>query len=70
MTTETQLLQEAVLEIKSLRKKNELMQARLDMFDTINAMLHTDIARQSLGMSPDLVWNIEKFLYSKNQKDE
>lgn len=60
------LLNEAVLEIKSLRRRNEIMSARLDMFDSINAMLHTRIAENSQGMSPDLCWKIERFVNQKS----
>lgn len=62
MTREIELLNEAAFEIKILRRQNELMKARLDMFDAINMMLHTEVARQSQGMSPDVVWAIEKFI--------
>lgn len=62
MTREIELFNEAAFEIKSLRRQNEIMRARLDMFDAINAMLHTDVARQSQGMAPDVVYEIEKYL--------
>ena len=65
MTQETEMLKEAVFEIKSLRRQNELMKARLDMFDAINAILHTQVATRNEGMSPDLVWKIEKYISSK-----
>ena len=66
MKTEQELLKEAVNEIRSLRSQNQLMSARLDMFDSMMAVLHTDVARKSQGMSPDLVWEIEKFLEKEN----
>jgi len=62
MTEENRLLNEASFEIKRLRKENEVMGARLDMFDSIMALLHTDIARKQVGMTEDLVWKIEKHL--------
>ena len=62
MKDEIQMLKEAVIEIKILRRQNELMSARLDVFDSMMAVLHTPIATKSTGMSPDLVWEIEKFL--------
>lgn len=62
MTREIELLTEAAFEIKALRRQNELMNARLQMFDAINTMLHTTVPTQGQGMSPDVVWAIEKFI--------
>ena len=64
MIRELQLLEQAAFEIKVLRRQNEIMSARLDMFDSINAMLHAQIATRSVGESPDLVWEIEKHISS------
>lgn len=65
MEDELNLLKEAVAEISSLRRQNELMNARLEMFDNMIAVLHTQYAHRSQGMSPDLVWKIQKFIDSK-----
>ncbi len=65
---ENMLLTQAVFEIKSLRRQNELMKARLDMFDAVNCMLHTRAVSNSVGMSPDVVHVIEKFI-STNQNN-
>ncbi len=65
MTEETQLLQDAAFEIKSLRRQNDLMSARLQMFDAIMLLLHTEPAHQSQGMSPDIVAQIEKYIQGK-----
>ncbi len=65
---EIQMLKEATFEIKSLRRQNELMRARLDMFDAMNAILHTQVASRNEGMSPDLVWQIEKYVASKESE--
>lgn len=68
-TEEQNLLEQALNEIRSLRRQNELMHARLNMFDDLNQILHTVPASQSQGMSPDLAWSIEKFLMENaNQK--
>lgn len=66
MEKEHQLLKEAANEIRNLRGQNQLMNARLEMFDCMMAVLNTDIARKSQGMSPDLVWEIEKHLEKEN----
>ena len=67
MEEEVQMLREAANEIRSLRRQNELMSARLEVFDSMMAVLHTPIATKSQGMSPDLVWQIEKFLDKQPQ---
>jgi hypothetical protein len=62
MTQEQQMLQEAASEIRNLRRQNELMAAKLDMFDKCMLLLHTPPTYPSQGMSPDLVWQIDKYL--------
>lgn len=62
MTQEQLLLKSAAVEITSLRRQNELMSARLDMFDKCMILLHTTPAYPSQGMSVDIVWEIEKHL--------
>lgn len=62
--TSNDLLKEAIFEIKSLRNQLQLANARLEMFDAIQAMLHTDIARRGNGMSEDIVAKIEMHLRS------
>lgn len=62
------LLQQATNEIKSLRKQNELMAARLEMFDTMMRLFHTNPNYGSGGMmSPDVVYEIDKYLESQNK---
>jgi hypothetical protein len=65
MMDELELLKQAASELRSLRNQNQLMSARLEMFDSLMAVLHTNIATKSQGMSPDIVWAIEKFIDSK-----
>lgn len=62
MSETTFLLQEASFEIKALRQRNAIMSARLEMFDAINAMLHTRVAEKSQGMTRDVLFDIEKHL--------
>lgn len=66
MERSTELLQQAVSEIRILRNHNQLMSARLEMFDSLMTVLHTDVARKGQGMSPDLTWEIEKFIEKEN----
>ena len=65
MERELQLLNEANGEIKRLRQRNYLMQARLEMFDNIMQLLNTRPPDNSVGMSPDLTYEIDKFIESK-----
>lgn len=63
MNETQELLHRAVLEINSLRRSNELMSAKLEMFDNVMSALHGQpAANRRGGMSPDLVWEIEKHL--------
>lgn len=62
MKPEIQMLQEASSEIKRLRRQNELMNARLEMFDTCIGLLNTKIASNDMAMTPDLVYKIDKHI--------
>ena len=56
-----ELLKDAVVEIRSLRNQNQLMSARLEMFDTITLMLKSDSLHKGYGESkPDVVRALEK----------
>lgn len=68
MSKEIQLLKEASLEIKSLRRQNELMRARLDMFDAVRQILHANVVYQGEGMSPDLAWAIDKHVAERENE--
>jgi len=65
MEQEIRLLKEASNEIKQLRSQNNLMAARLDMFDKCVLLLTANIQGSNRGMSPDLVWAIDKFVSEK-----
>lgn len=68
MNEEIQMLKKATAELKILRRQNELMRARLDMFDAMNAILHTQVATRNEGMSEDIVWEIENYIVSKERE--
>lgn len=65
MTEEIGLLQQALYEIKNLTNQNERMSIRLEMFDNMMSLLHAEPARKNKGMSPSLVYEIDKFVESK-----
>lgn len=67
---ELELLKSASFEIANLRRQNELMRARLDMFDSINAILHTDVARKQEGFIPDVLAAIDQHLWEVNNPEE
>lgn len=67
MTTEernelVRLLKHSVFEINKLRKHNEIMSTRLDMFDKMFLLFTSTPQGTNHGMSHDLVWEIEKTL--------
>ena len=65
---EKELLEKALSEIQSLRNQNQLMRARLDMFDAIMSALHGQPAHVHIGlMSPDIAHEIQKHLKSIEQ---
>lgn len=60
------LLEHASNEIKHLRRQNELMSARLGMFDDMMRLLHSNLNYDNSGMmSPDWVYEIDKYLESQ-----
>jgi hypothetical protein len=65
MKQEIELLKDASNEIKSLRSQNNHMAARLDMFDKCVLLLTANIQGNSQGISPDVVWAIDKFIASQ-----
>lgn len=68
---EKELLERALSEITRLRNQNELMRARLDMFDAVMSALHGSPATEQGGlMSPDIAYEIKKKLTYLNQTSE
>lgn len=60
---ETQeLLQRASNEIKSLRNQLQIANARLTVFDDMMMLLRTPPIYPSMGMSPDISWEIEEHI--------
>jgi hypothetical protein len=62
---EKELLERALSEIMGLRRQNEIMNARLSMFDAVMSALHGTPAHEQRGvMSPDIAYEIEKKIKS------
>lgn len=58
---EKELLERSLSEINSLRRQNELMRTRLDMFDSVMSALHGQPATQRDGlMAPDVAYELRK----------
>lgn len=71
MINEQELLERALVEIKSLRKKNELMTARLEMFDSVMSALHGQPAYSRIGLvAPDIVYDLTKAINQENKSND
>ena len=62
MTKEQVLLTDAAAEIKMLRRQNEILGAKVEMIDFFAMVLHTKPAERTECASPDVVWQIERYL--------
>lgn len=67
MSTELDLLKRSATEIKTLRSQNQLMSARLEMFDKMMVLLHTEPNYPGMGASPDVVYEIERHIDRESQ---
>lgn len=56
------LLKAAANQITQLRHSNQVMAAKLEMFDKMMLLFQTQPAYQSHGMSEDIVYNIDKYV--------
>lgn len=66
-----ELLQRASNEIKCLRSQNQLMAARLDMFDSMMAIFNAQQMSRSGGMmSPDIVYELDKAIKAEELKGD
>lgn len=66
-----ELLQRASNEIKNLRSQNQLMAARLGVFDDMMMLLKATPVYPGYGaMSPDVVYEIEKAIAADKSKKE
>jgi hypothetical protein len=60
MKQELDLLKRAAEEIKQLRSQNQLMTARLDVFDKMMLLFTVSPTFAGQGMGPDIVYDINK----------
>lgn len=57
-----QMLQDAVNEIKNLRRENELLRARMETFDAIMLVLRTSPPNPGMMHREDIVQTMEKHI--------
>ena len=70
MNPEQKLLERAAMEIRTLRRHNEIMAAKLEVFDGMMQILNSQAAQRGGGlMSPDLVFEIDKHLQETAKSD-
>ena len=62
MKQEIQLLQEALNTIQNLRRENEILIAKVSTFESMMLLFQTPPAYLNLGMSPDVTYEIKKFI--------
>lgn len=54
------LLLSAKHEIEDLRRRNELLTAKVEVMDLFGCLLHTSAARRLEGQSVDVAWQLQK----------
>ena len=62
MTELEHLLTNAMYEIHALRRRNEILSAKVEMIDLFACVLHTQPASSPQGASPDVAWALQKKL--------
>lgn len=59
-TATIHILNEARHEITSLRRRNEILSAKVEVMDLFACVLHTQPASREQGMSIDIAWQLEQ----------
>jgi hypothetical protein len=54
------LLTDAMHEIRDLRRRNEILSAKVEVMDLFACVLHTTAAIRSQGAAPDVAWALQK----------
>ena len=60
MNPTIEILTEARHEILSLRRRNEILSAKVEVFDSLMCLLHTSPAQHLQGACVDVAWQLEK----------
>lgn len=68
--SDTNTLLQAVSEIRELRRRNEILTAKVEVMDLFALVLHTSPAFRGMGMSEDIAWKIERLVEDHNEPKE
>lgn len=63
-------MREAQHEIQGLRRSNEVLSAKVEVFESMMCLLHTQPATRSMGASPDVVFALEKRILELEREKE
>ncbi len=64
------LLKEAAYEIRDLRRRNEILSAKVEVMDLFAMVLNTEPARRGQGMSSDVAWQLDKAATEIEEKEK
>lgn len=64
------LLLHAQSEILTLRRHNEILQAKVDTMDLFGLVLRTQPQYQSMGMGEDIAWLIDKEVQEMERREK
>lgn len=56
-------------EILSLRRRNEILSAKVEMIDLFSLVLHTKPAYPSQGASVDVAWELERAIREMDREE-
>ena len=59
-------LQQAVEEIRSLRRANDILAAKVDVMELFAVVLHSQPARKTTTEGEDIAWKLEQLLLRQN----
>ena len=68
MTELEELLTNAMHEIRDLRRRNEVLGAKVEMIDLFACVLHTQAAANPQGYSPDVAFALQKKIVELQQE--
>lgn len=63
------LLIDAREEIVSLRRRNEILSAKVETMELLAGFLHAQVTSRAVGMAEDVAWKLQKEIDKLNAKD-
>lgn len=64
------LLRDAIYEIRELRHRNEILAAKVEVMDLFALVLNTQPNHRSVGMSPDVIFSMEKRIMEIEEEEK